>query len=220
MTWSGRSSRASTGSHVVEFELDDGTSEFSYHRGQLDRFSKIKADRFAVRMRDWIVKESERGDPLCYSSETLQFGNRSTILKTVGVDERLRVIVNAHVRPYRSTIAQRYDMRDNWFAPVAYLRVLPEEMPVGLSNSLFLVTEPLKLDRFLENWASCGLSLPNYEIPILASDEEFDEFTREIFDEGGEFLIDPLFRGSVSTELMLVTGTRLVSLASLDKGQP
>lgn len=217
MTWSGRSARASTGTHIVEFELDDGTSEFSYHRGQLDRYSKLKADQFATRMREWIAIQREQGDPLCFSSQTIQFGSQSALLKIVGVNERLRFLVNACVRPYRSTIAQRYDVRDNWSAPVAYLRVLPDELPFGLNGSLFLITEPLKLDRFLANWRHCGLSLPDYEVPILATDEEFDEFAREIFENGGEFLINPLFGLAHPPNLTLVNGTRLVSLASIEK---
>jgi hypothetical protein len=217
MTWSGRSVRASTGTHVVEFGLDDGTSEFSYHRGQLDRYSKLKADGFAAQMCDWIRKQREKRDPLCYSSETLQFGSQSTLLKTIGVTERLRLLVNARVRPYRSTIAQRYDVRDNWFTPVAYLRALPDEVPVGLSDSLFLITEPLKLDRFLANWQECGMSIPDYEVPILATDEEFDEFAREVFGNEGEFLIDPLFGLTHLANLTLISGTRLVSMASIEK---
>jgi hypothetical protein len=115
------------------------------------------------------------------------------------------------------TIANRYDARDNWFAPVAYIRTLPDEEPLGVGASVFLITEPFHLDRFLVNWRGCGLQLADYEVPILATDEEFDEFAREIFDEGGEFLVNPLF--AVNEHLTLMNGARLVSLEKLKESQ-
>ena len=118
------------------------------------------------------------------------------------------------MRRYRPTIARRYGVREHWFAPVAYVRRLPEYLPVSIGLSIFLVTQPLRLDRFLANWRECGLDLVDYEVPILAKDEEFDEFARETFEQDREFLIDPLF--VAKDALTLVSGTRLVSLAKIE----
>jgi hypothetical protein len=133
---------------------------------------------------------------------------------TVGATETLRPIVSAHVRKYKENIARRYDVRDNWFAPVAYVRSQPDGNVVGIGPSVFLITEPLHLDRFLENWRECGLELLDYEVSIFATDDEFDEFARETFESGYHFLIDPLF--AVSEELTLMSGAQLVSLENLE----
>jgi hypothetical protein len=214
MTWSGRSARNATGIHIVEFELEDGTSEFSYHRSQLDRFSKAKADIYCRDMNEWIATQKKKRDPLCFSEESIQFGTKSTLLKTVGADEKLRLITKAKVRKYHSSIARRYDVRDNWFAPVAYIRNMPNEQLLGIGRSIFLITEPLHLDRFIANWKECGLDLGDYEVPILSTDEQFDEFARETFEQDAEFLVDPLFAVE-DGHLMLMAGARLISLESL-----
>jgi hypothetical protein len=212
MTWSGRSARNSTGTHIVEFDLEDGTSEFGYHRGQLDRYSKAKADKFCADMNKWIAAQKKKKDPLCLSENTLQFGSRSVLLQTVGAGEKLKRILKGYVKKYHSSIAQRYDIHDNWFAPVAYIRALPDENPLGIGPSLF--PQPFHLDRFLANWRECGLQLGDYEVPILATDEQFDEFAREIFDRDERFLIDPLFLEE-DGHLKLVSGVELISLAKL-----
>jgi len=209
MTWSGRSATAG-GSHIVEFELEGGTSEFSYHRGQLDRFSKQKATKYCLEMNQWIASQAEKGDPLCISEETMQFGARSTLHTTVGVREKLRPILRAQEKHFSSRIARRYDIRDSWYAPVAYLRSLPDETPVGFFSSIFLISEPLFVDRYLSNWQDCGLELTDYDVPIISSDDEFDQFARDKFNDGFHFLIDPLF--TAGGELTMLSGAQLVSL--------
>ena len=213
LTWSGRSVRDSVGTCVVEFELDDNTSEFSYHRGQLERYSRQVAEQYSNDLNKSIALHRSLNDPLCLSEETLQFGQRSVVLRIVGADEKLRELVKARVKAYRPSMVERYNFRDNWFGPVAFVRRLPDEQPMGAFGSTFLITEPLHLDRFLSNWRSGGLEVGDYEVPILATDEEFDFFAREIFAEGGEFLIDPLF--TPGEQELLTRGTRLIPLNEL-----
>jgi hypothetical protein len=179
----------------------------------LERIPKPKAEKYCAEMIKWIATHREEGDPLCISEDTIQFGARSTLLTTLGVREKLRPIVTAKVRNYSSRIARRYDVRDNWYAPVAYLRSLPDESIVGFHSSIFLITEPLFLDRYLANWRECGLQLQSYDVPIILSDDEFDQFARSKFDDGFDFLIDPLF--SLNGELSLISGAQLVPLDSI-----
>ena len=126
------------------------------------------------------------------------------------------------MRQFNQKIATRHDIWKNLCAPLAHVKTLDCDEIVGVGSSIFLITRPFLLDRFLDNWKECGLHLGGYEVGMVASDDGFDHFARKTFASGRDFLIDPLFHVD-GDNLCLVSGTPLLSeeqVKTIAKAQP
>jgi hypothetical protein len=197
---------------VVEISLLGGGQEIVTQRNDVRRFSKADANRFVSRLNESFETARERGDPFCYTDQSKAFGPRSLLLEQLGGKERIVPVGEARARLYDRRFSARYARPGHWYAPLLYLRGLTTGEPVAVLDTVLLLSDPLKLGHFLENWMEAGIHVSDYETMNILTDAEFDEFMRWIEARGWAAIIDPVLNPSDGT---LVSGLPIRSLESV-----
>jgi hypothetical protein len=152
--WGGRASSVSRGDYLVECRLADGGSVFFHDRGRIHRMTRAEAEDAVAMISPRIKAAREAGDPDCYSDQSRAYGSRSTLLRLLGGSEKLVEIESAEVVPFRQEIAEEYAIWDNWYAPLAYLRLTPDGSLFEIGGFVPLIANPVDLDKYVENWRS------------------------------------------------------------------
>ncbi len=212
--WSGTKPALVRGDYILELCLERGESEFSFHRGAIQRFSKAEADAKAQEFIHHLAEGKSKGDVYCLSDQTKCFGTRSVLLSMLGVSERLREIIGARVVKFDQKIAARYALWENWYAPVVYLCARDDGSLINFGGCIPIITDPLSLDRYIENWKSSEIVLPEYEVVIIESDRAFDDLVSGVTDDDFTVIVDPLFQRK-DGRLKLESGRRLVPMAQI-----
>ena len=191
--WGGVRSDLLQGGFVIEMTLTSGDTKHVQQRGAIHRFRKDEADAFAVNLNQTFEQARAENDPYCISVQTNGYGKRSQLLEILGVSEELREIATAKVVKYDEKIAALYELWENWYAPITFLTASGGEAIVQLGGAIPIISDPMKLGRFIENWRSVGLSVPEYELNILDTDGKFDEFIDTVTKDGMQVVVDPVF---------------------------
>jgi hypothetical protein len=76
-----------------------------------------------------------------------------------------------------------------------------------------LLTRPLSLGTYLENWKEVGFDVPDYEIVSLLSDLDFDKFMLSLEEAGGTAVVDPIFEANGPPRI--VSGFPIASVESI-----
>jgi hypothetical protein len=192
LAWGGRASSVSPGDYLVECRLADGRSVFFHERGRIHRMTRAEAEAAVAMMTPRIKTAREAGDPDCYSDQSRAYGSRSTLLQLLGGSEKLVEIESAEVVPFRQELADEYAIWDNWYAPLAHLRLTADGSLFDIGGFVPLIASPFDLDKFLENWKTGKIEVPDYEIMILESDRQFDDFAADALEGGINLIVDPL----------------------------
>lgn len=209
--WAGDTASLVEKNYCVKFELPDGEVEYAFKRGRLHRLDRADAEKFSSELNDLIQKHAKAGDPICFSAESRGFGPKSFLLEQLGAKERLRECLAASTVKYSLHIETAYRWLENWYAPVCFLRTLQTDEVFAIKDAVVLLTDPFALDRFLENWRSVQIETPSFEIYVVGSDVEFDDFAREIFARGRFFLVDPIFGDG----LELLSGSQMIDIEQM-----
>ncbi|MGE0094100.1 MAG: hypothetical protein AB7M05_05285 [Alphaproteobacteria bacterium] len=215
--WGGRESRVSPGDFLVECVLETGESEFCFQRGKIHRFTKPDAEQFSSQLGHHVSEAEQRQDPLCYSDQSKAFGPRSLLLKEIGVGEKLRKISKVRIAKFQRSVAERYSYFENWYAPLIFLRD-SDNLIFSFGGSIPLLTNPLELSKYLENWSSGGVEIPDYEVMILKTDAEFDDFAAEAEAGHQNLIVNPLVNPDGTPEFIAGTMIRSVAQLIADKG--
>lgn len=93
---------------------------------------------------------------------------------------------------YTRAIGGAYSAFENFYTPLAILLEEETGLPISIAGAIFLVTNPLRLERFVDNWAKAGIELPDFVVSTIECDDEFDKFARKVKDEGEAVIIDPM----------------------------
>lgn len=201
IAWGGRRLKQPKGSFVVEILLENGDSEFATSRNKIDRFSKCDAEKFALQLSENFKKYKDV-DPFCMSDESKGFGKKSDLISIFGGSEKLRLCNKARVRAYDKKFAARYINKHFWYAPLSYLFDVERDKPLELCDFIPFISNPFSLKNFLDNWIGEGITIPEYEIRLLLSDVEFDDFMFWIEDHDKKVIIDPILTIDESYELL------------------
>jgi hypothetical protein len=94
---------------------------------------------------------------------------------------------------------------------MTFLTASESEAIVQFGGGIPIISDPMKLDRFIENWRSVGLSVPEYELNILDTDGKFDEFIDSVTKDGMQVVVDPVFSKKGENPYM-TSGHRLVPM--------
>lgn len=199
------------GGFVIEMTLTSGETKHVQQRGAIHRFRKDEADGFAVNLNQIFEQTHAENDPYCVSDQTNGYGKRSQLLEMLGVSEELREIAAAQVVKYDQKIAALYELWENWYAPMSFLTAHESESIVQVGGTIPIISDPMKLGRFIENWRSVGLSVSEYELNILDTDGKFDHFIDTVTKDKMQVVVDPVFskKGEI---LYMTSGHRLVPM--------
>ncbi len=215
--WGGVRSGLLQGGYIGEMALVGGDIEYVHQRGAIHRLRKDEAEVTVAEFNEMIRQARVDGDPYCVSDQSKTFGKRSLLLKMLGISETLREIATTRVVEYDQKIADRYALWETWYAPMAFLVAPEEEAVIHFDGRVPLISDPIKLDRFVENWKSVGLTIAPHELDILDTDRKFDEFVETVTTDGMQVVIDPVF-SKVDGKIYMTSGHRLVPIEELSKG--
>lgn len=199
LAWGGLNPKGPLGQYVVEISLQGGGREIVTQRNGVHRFSKTEADNFVSRLNKSFEEARAGSDPWCYTDQSKGFGTRSLLIEQLGGKERIVPVEVARVRAYEERFAVRFGRPGQWYAPLLYLQSLTTGEPVAFLNSVLLLSDPLKLGNFLENWREAKMHIPEYETTSILTDVEFDEFMRWVEGRGWAAVVDPLLNPADGT---------------------
>lgn len=191
--WSGGKLEGPPGDYVVEISLVGGGREIVTKRNGVQRFDLNGAKAFCTQLGQMLETARTQGDPFCYTDQSKGFGPRSKLLELFGAKEAIIPIESARHRRFDTRFAARYSRPGQWYAPLFYLRSLDTGDVFSVEKAIFLLSDPLSLAAHLRNWADIGLVSRNYELPILSTDAEFDNFMKWCVKNGTAVVVNPLF---------------------------
>jgi len=215
LAWNDPGGDGPPGDWIVETSLTNGDRVIATQRNHVHRFGRAEAEALASRLDKAYDRARSDADPFCYSDQTLAFGNRSQLLETIGVRERITPVDRARARRYDARFAARFERAGLWYAPLIVLRNVQDGAWLTYGSEVLAVTDPLALARRMSNWRETGINLPPYETVSLLSDEAFDAFMRSIISAGFRLAVDPLFDPA---SMEMVGGLMLVSMDDIERG--
>lgn len=207
--WSGNEKNGPLNNFIVEISLLNGDREIVTQRNCVHRFSKDNADAFANRLNTTFQQGRAEKDPYCYSDESKTFGPRSEILGLLDSKEKLRPINQARPRKYDAAFAARFTRPGHWYAPILYLTDSATDQPVSFNHAVFLLTEPLELRIYLENWREAKINITDYQTEALLSDSQFDDWMRWNEARGFWAVVNPILNPATGD---IISGYHIASL--------
>lgn len=193
LIWNGRRNRMVESKFVIAAHLENGEQHILTERGRVTRYTKDEAEASVTRMVGAYSGAAKAGNPFYVTSETRSFGNRSALMDLYGATERFLAIKSFDVIPYETRFSAGEDANAKWYAPVMFLRDRRTSEPVKFFGSTPILTDPLHLKNFIANWKQAGIEIGEYEVQILKTDEEFDQFVIWLDDRNRDVIVDPLF---------------------------
>lgn len=167
--WRGDDQNWQEKQYVVEISLVGGGREIVTQRNAVHRFSKTEADGFVARLNDSFEIARSSSDPWCYTDQSKGFGQRSLLLEQFGGAERIIPVEFARTRKYDERFASRYRRPGFWYAPLLYLRGLSTGEPVTIFDTVPLISDPLRLRNYIENWQEAKIVFSDYETVCILS---------------------------------------------------
>ncbi|WP_300678493.1 hypothetical protein [Nocardioides sp.] len=207
IAWNPDNSSRETGGYGVAYDLDDGSTRYVLVRGRVHRASRAQAEREAAEMNASIERAKEAGDPFC--ADEHGFGNYSHMVSAETPNPPK--VVSASAREITRATVAAHSTVENFYAPLVCLADRESGSMYAIGDAVVLLTDPLRLDAFLENWRQAGFDFDAPATVILAEDRDFDLFVREAEEESMIVVIDPLF----DAEGNPIAGYRVTNMKSL-----
>lgn len=204
--WNSRLPGHPRGSWCVKIDTNDGGSHYVSNRGKVLRFSEELAQGEAADFQQWIEEAAAAGDPLCVSEDRQYFAQQSLLLEKLARGTTILQCVGASEMPFNRAIDRAYSTAAEYYAPVVLLVVPERGDPVELAGAIVVLTNPLKILVFLENWREAGFDVPSIAAEVIETDEKFDRIVGDAIGAEYRVLVDPLFDGSGN----LVSGLEMV----------
>lgn len=189
--WNGDIQSVMRGRFCIQANLEHGDCTYVTQRGYVMRGSKAHIESQTNLLNALLNQPAE--EPFGFTSISNTFGDYSSLINTLEVGEEFRACLSFQCVPYTSTIRELFDVEGDYYGPLVYL-TLDGSIAV-MDGAIFMLTNPLELDRYLENWRKkLGYDLGNnYSVVTLKNDAEFDHFVRDAFDSGLYVVVDPWF---------------------------
>jgi hypothetical protein len=196
IAWKPDYNRISKGSWCVKIMLDDGSAMYVHERGKVVRYAEAEACAVADHFNGQFDDARNKNDPCCYTSKQEAFGSYSTALQVMTADETCIMCSSATAVRYTQAIENAYSYSENFYAPLIILLEEESGLPIVVAGAIFLVTNPLRLEKSVDNWRNAGIELPAFVASIIGSDDEFDKFVHRVKNDGIGVLIDPMLNMS------------------------
>jgi hypothetical protein len=180
--------------------LEGGDRQIITERGRVVRLTLGAALESVAETTEALATSASK-DPFVISSESRIFGTMSIVASKLGGKEKLLRVEGAQMRRYEERFALLNERSRNWYAPVVYLRNDASGEPIEIGGSLVIITDPLNLRLFLENWIQIGYEVNNYEVVSVLTDAEFDGFAGWAEAENKSIVVDPIFNRGDSGQL-------------------
>lgn len=193
IAWNSNEEYDSDYSYCVKFIHEDGSTSYSYQRSRIERLNKFQAQEHVELFKRVQEKQIKENDPLCVLSTSKMTAPYSELLKIKKPEDKILEIKSAEVAKYSKLIAKAFDKDIFHYAPMCLIRDSENETIINLSNVVPIISDPLRIDEFYDNWKLIGFELEKVELKIIKSDKDFDYYMRMIFGDDMVPIIDPLF---------------------------
>lgn len=193
IAWNPDHNPYSKGKWCIKFNLEDGSTRYAHQRGQVQKMSEQSAIDWAEKF-NTMFSEKKENDPICYSSNGDSFSTYSQLVKILSSDEYCVPCVNAEPEKLDRSIENAYSNIKQFYAPLFLFLDQDSGLPIIHGNCAFLLSDPLKINNYLDNWKRAGIELPDYSISIIHTDHEFDKTIEEYKSDGLVILIDPILK--------------------------
>jgi hypothetical protein len=180
-------------SYCIKFILEDNSTSYGYRRCQIERINKLKAEEYLLKFKEIQKRQNDLNDPYSVLSISKTAGPYSELLKVKKAEEVILEIKSVEIAKYSKQIAKAFNKDMSHYTPLCLIRDRETETILNLSNVVPILSDPLKLDEYYENWKGLGFELENLELKIIKSDKDFDNYMRMIFGDSLTPIIDPIF---------------------------
>ena len=180
-------------SYCVRLSLANHNYKYTYRRGKIERLTKAEAEMQVKQFSRLIGEAKAANDPWCLTSKMLAFGTYSVLVGRKNEDEQISEVLSAEVVTYSDLLAKLYNTNENYYAPVGLVRDIESELPLCFNGIVPLISDPLKFNDFVQNWAEAGLDDGKLGLKVIKDDRDFDNLMRRTFGDGFTPVIDPLF---------------------------
>lgn len=182
------------GAWCVQMNLEDGSARYVHERGRVVRYSEEKASEvaelFNTRFADGLLAD----DPWCYTSQDEGFVTYSVAMEHLGAEVALIKCLSAERVRYTKAIGEAYSKVENFYAPVIYLVDDATGSPMLIGDAHFLITDPLTIGRYVENWRKSGYEVGSFSVAIVENDDSFDRLVRNALARDEQVVVNPIFR--------------------------
>lgn len=182
------------GAWCVQMNLADGSARYVHERGRVVRYSEEKADEVVELFNTKFPEGLLTGDPWCYTSQDEGFVTYSVAMEHLGLEMELIKCLSAERVRFTKAIGEAYSKVENFYAPVVYLIDDSTGEPMLIGGAHFLITAPLVIGRYVENWRKSGYEVGRFSVAIVEHDDAFDRLVRNAMARGEQVVVNPIFR--------------------------
>lgn len=201
--------------YCIRTKLENGDYVYAKDRGKVDRLSKQAAKRLAKQFDDNHKKALETDDPICYSENSLAYGNYKSLRKLIPPTEKLLACVETEMVKYTKHISKLYDICENFYAPLIMFYL--EEDIFEMGGIVPILSNPLDIEKYFDSWGVFVSGVkPFINTRVIESDSEFDNIVRELKSDGYSVIINP----KLGRNNELISGAILYSLSDIMNTQP
>ena len=194
IAWGSAIERNSTGNYCIKFILEDNSIVYEFNRSKIVRLGQLQAQRHLEIFRERIKKHQEEKDPLCFLSNSKNFGTHSELIPMMEPSDEALEIKSVEISQYSAQVAKLFDKDLSYYTPLCLLQEKETTGIVTISNVVPLISDPLAIDKLIMNWQNVGFELSTaFDLIIIGSDTEFDIFMEDFTQHGLTPIIDPLF---------------------------
>lgn len=181
------------GNWCIEANLKNGEKKIIHRGKQIHRFDDNTIEEQVLHLQNQLKESIIENDPLCYTSRRKVFGRYNTLIRIKDEDETLIGIFGFTKKRYSKLFERTSNIIQNEFAPLCLLSIKKSGQIQTYGNLAILLSNPLKLKQFLDNWKSINFEVPDFKLSTIKNDDEFDLYMYKIFKENLQPIIDPLF---------------------------
>ncbi|AOY06235.1 hypothetical protein [Bacillus subtilis] len=177
--------------YCIKITLKNGDFRYSKIRGKVERLNKSESKKNAKYFNEQIEKLKDK-DPWCYTSKNSAFGTYSQLVRLKKPDEDILECESAEVVNYTDHIGKQHNENKNYYAPLCTITLLENDTLFTINSCPILISNPFELKHYLDNWEEAGIEVENYEVNIISTDLEFDNFMRDVAMNGLTPIINPI----------------------------
>lgn len=183
--------------YCVKINLKNGDFRYSKIRGKVDRLNKSEAKRIAK-----TFNESFQKNTWCYTTKSNLFSIYDEVIKMKRIDEDIVECLSAEMVRYNDQIGKQHNDFRNYYAPLCFITLLEDESIFEIHGMPILVSNPFDLKYLIANWKDAGIELEDFEINILYTDLDFDNFMKDLVSRN----LRPILNPSVDNKGNIVNG--------------
>nr|WP_319570211.1 hypothetical protein [uncultured Draconibacterium sp.] len=180
-------------SYCIKFNLEDGSTSYSYQRSKIERLNKLQAKEHLKLFKRTQEKAKQENDPWCVLSQNKTAAPYSRLIKIKKPEEEILEIVSAEITKYSKLIAKAFDKDIAHYTPLCLVRDVETETIINLSNVVPIVSNPMQFNDLIKNWETFGFKFEPMELKIIKTDKDFDYYMRMILGDDRVPIIDPYF---------------------------